>query len=133
MLLLWLHVTRREALFVRQKSNSFLNPILESEYSDSIYAYDAVLNEAFKNICDKLCNMDCDISERLIDKNKTPMSYKGELHFQRSAHTSCYKSCGVSDDDLCVEWPYILSWTICQILSIIDSSFNYHIYDIILQ
>ena len=61
-----LPVTIREALFVRQKSNSFLNPILESEYSDSIYAYDAVLNQAFKNIFYKLCNINCDINERLI-------------------------------------------------------------------
>ena len=78
---------------------------MESEYSDSIYAYDAVLNEAFKNICDKLCNMNCDISERLIDKNKTPISYKGELYFQISAHTPWCRSYGVSDDNLCTGRP----------------------------
>ena len=100
-----LPVTIREALFVRQKSNSFLNPILESEYSDSIYAYDAVLNEAFKNICDKLCNMNCDISERLNDKNKTPISYNGELCFQKGAYAYYCTFYGVPDDNTCTGHP----------------------------
>ena len=56
----------RGTLFVRLKNNSFLNPILESEYSDSICAYTIVLILAFKSICDKLCSIDCDINEILI-------------------------------------------------------------------
>ena len=77
---------------------------MESEYSDSIYAYDAVLNQAFKNIFYKLCNINCDINEILIDKNETSISYKGELHFQRSAYAYYCTSYGVPDDNLCSGW-----------------------------
>ena len=39
-----------------------------------------------------------------MDKNETSISYKGELHFQRSARTSCYRSYGVPDDNSCLGW-----------------------------